>query len=62
MIQEVSTCYNYISHENAGTALRRPVMIENPRVSLFNRKGILYVQFYIEGKLKQKSFRNSPSI
>ncbi len=57
MIQEVSTCYNYISHEKAGTVLRRPVMIENPRVSLFNRKGILYVQFYIEGKLKQKSLR-----
>ena len=55
---ELTTCYNYTSHENTGTVLyRRPEMIENPRVSLFNRNGILYVQFYIEGKLKQKSLK-----
>ena len=55
--QEILTCYNFISHENAGTVLRRPVMIDNPRVSLFNRKGKLYVQYYIEGQLKQKSLK-----
>jgi len=32
-------------------------MIENPRVSIFNRNGILYMQFYVDGKLKQKSLR-----
>ena len=54
----IQTCYNFISHENAGTVTnRRPVMIENPRVSLFNRNGILYVQFYLNGKLKQKSLK-----
>ncbi len=55
---QLTTCYNYTSHENAGTVLyRRPGMIENPRVSLFNRNGILYVQFYVNGKLKQKSLK-----
>ena len=30
-------------------------MFENYKVSIFNRKGILYLQFYLDGKLKQKS-------
>jgi len=30
-------------------------MIENPRISIFNRKGRLYLQFFINGKMKQKS-------
>jgi len=32
-------------------------MFENYNVSIFNRKGILYLQFYVDGKLKQKSTR-----
>ena len=32
-------------------------MIENPKVSLFNRKGKLYVQYYLNGKCIQKSLR-----
>ena len=30
-------------------------MIENPKISIFNRKGRLYLQFFINGKMKQKS-------
>ena len=32
-------------------------MIESPKVSLFNRKGKLYVQYYLNGKCIQKSLR-----
>ena len=32
-------------------------MIENPKVSLFNRKGKLYVQYYLNGKCIQKSLK-----
>ena len=32
-------------------------MFENYKISMFNRKGMLYIQFYIDGKLKQKSTR-----
>jgi len=32
-------------------------MIENPKVSLFNRKGKLYVQYYINGRCVQKSLK-----
>ena len=32
-------------------------MIENPKVSLFNRKGKLYVQYYIDSKCIQKSLK-----
>jgi len=54
----IQKCYNITSHDYAGTVLnRRPGMIENPRVSLFNRNGVLYVQFYVNGKLRQKSLK-----
>ncbi|WP_456479826.1 tyrosine-type recombinase/integrase [Nautilia sp.] len=32
-------------------------MIENPKVSLFNRRGRLYVQYYINGRCVQKSLK-----
>jgi len=32
-------------------------MIENPKVSLFNRNGKLYVQYYLDGKCIQKSLK-----
>ncbi|QCI27614.1 tyrosine-type recombinase/integrase [Caminibacter pacificus] len=32
-------------------------MIENPKVSLFNRKGKLYIQYYINGRCVQKSLK-----
>ena len=32
-------------------------MIENLRISFFNRKEILYVQYYIDGKCTQRSLR-----
>ena len=32
-------------------------MFENYKISIFNRKGKLYIQFFVDGKMKQKSTR-----